>query len=397
MAGLEAVEIIDCLVIGAGVVGLACARELALQGREVVIVEASADIGFGISSRNSEVIHAGIYYPTGSLKARLCLEGKRLLYDYAATRSVAHRRCGKLIVATENSQVDALEGILKKAHANGVSDLRAIASPEAIAKEPALSCVAALESPSTGIIDSHGLMLALLGEAQDHGAMLARLSVVQSLTPASDAGWQLELTIIDQTQLTWAGNAVTKLSALPGEKHQFHAKQVVNAAGLGANRIAALIPGMPKANQPPLYFAKGNYFSLAARCPFSRLIYPLPNEAGLGVHLTLDLAGQGRFGPDVEWVDKENYDVDPQRCESFYAEIRSYWPGLPEGSLQASYAGIRPKLQAPGEAAQDFRIEGPEQHGFPGLVQLLGIESPGLTACLAIAKEVASALRQGSS
>ncbi|NCX13139.1 MAG: NAD(P)/FAD-dependent oxidoreductase [Betaproteobacteria bacterium] len=378
-------EMIDCLVIGAGVVGLACARELALQGREVVIVEASADIGFGISSRNSEVIHAGIYYPTGSLKARLCLEGKRLLYDYAATRSVAHRRCGKLIVATENSQVDALEGILKKAHANGVSDLRAIASPEAIAKEPALSCVAALESPSTGIIDSHGLMLALLGEAQDHGAMLARLSVVQSLTPASDAGWQLELTIIDQTQLTWAGNAVTKLSALPGEKHQFHAKQVVNAAGLGANRIAALIPGMPKANQPPLYFAKGNYFSLAARCPFSRLIYPLPNEAGLGVHLTLDLAGQGRFGPDVEWVQTEDYSVNPQRAEVFYAAIRKYWPDLKDDALQPAYAGIRPKTVPQGSPDADFQVQGPDEHGVAGLVNFYGIESPGLTSSLALA------------
>ena len=386
-------ESVECLVIGAGVVGLACARELALQGKEVVIAEASADIGFGISSRNSEVIHAGIYYPAGSLKARLCVEGKHLLYDYLNQRGIAHRRCGKFIVATDAAQLASLEGILKKAHANGVSDVRPISSLEAISKEAALACVAALESPSTGIVDSHGLMLALLGEAQDHGAMLAQLSVVQALEPSADGGWQVTLSILDQAELLKAGNAVTRLPGLVGEVHHFHAKQVVNAAGLGANRIAALIPGMPKQHQPPLYFAKGNYFALTGRCPFSRLIYPMPNEAGLGVHLTLDLAGQGRFGPDVEWVDEEDYDVDPRRCESFYQEIRAYWPDLADGSLQAAYSGIRPKLQAPGEAAHDFRIEGPEQHRFPGLVQLLGIESPGLTASLAIARLVGAALR----
>lgn len=385
-------ESIECLVIGAGVVGLACARELALQGKDVIIAEASADIGFGISSRNSEVIHAGIYYPAGSLKARLCVEGKYLLYDYLKTRGVAHRRCGKLIVATEPSQLPGLEGILNKAHANGVGDVRQVSALDAISMEPELACVGALESPSTGIVDSHGLMLALLGEAQDHGAMLAQLSVVQSLEPSTDGGWLVSLTILDQAEIQKAGNAVTRLPMLGGEAHQFHARQVINAAGLGANRIAALIPGMPERNQPRLHFAKGSYFSLSGRCPFSRLIYPMPNEAGLGVHLTLDLAGQGRFGPDVEWIVDEDYDVDPRRCESFYREIRSYWPGLADGALQAAYAGIRPKLQAPGEAAHDFRIDGPEQHRFAGLVQLLGIESPGLTASLAIAREVSAAL-----
>ena len=383
-------ETIDCLVIGAGVVGLACAREMAREGKEVVIVEASADIGFGISSRNSEVIHAGIYYPAGSLKAKLCVEGKHLLYEYVQARSVSHRRCGKFIVASESAQLPGLEAILKKAYANGVDDVRAMTAEEAKSKEPALACVAALESPSTGIIDSHGLMLALLGEAQDHEAMLAQLSVVQSLQPLADQSWEVSFKVLDPAQLRLAGNAVTRLPDLPGELHCFHAKQVINAAGLGANRIASLIPGMPKLSQPPLYFAKGNYFSLASRCPFSRLIYPMPNEAGLGVHLTLDLAGQGRFGPDVEWVDHEDYDVDPRRCESFYHEIRSYWPGLADDALQPAYAGIRPKLQAPGESAHDFRIEGPESHGFPGLVQLLGIESPGLTASLAIARMVRS-------
>lgn len=386
-------ESIDCLVIGAGVVGLACARDMARLGREVVIVEGSADMGFGISSRNSEVIHAGIYYPAGSLKAKLCVEGKHLLYDYLQSRALAYRRCGKLIVATEKAQLPGLEAIMRKAHANGVEDVRAISSEEAVRQEPALTCHAALESPSTGILDSHGFMLALLGEAQDHGAMLAQLSVVQSIQALSDESWEVCFKVLDPSQLSLAGNAVTRLPDLAGEMHQLRAKRVINAAGLGANRIAALISGMPPANQPPLYFAKGNYFSLASRCPFSRLIYPMPNEAGLGVHLTLDLAGQGRFGPDVEWVEREDYDVDPKRCESFYQEIRRYWPGLEDGALQPAYAGIRPKLQAPGESAHDFRIEGPEQHGFPGLVQLLGIESPGLTASLAIARSVAAMMR----
>lgn len=383
-------ERIDTLVIGAGVVGLACAREMAQRGHEVVIAEASADLGYGNSSRNSEVIHAGIYYPEKSLKATLCVEGKHRLYAYAQERGVAHRRCGKLIVATEGGQIAALEGVLGKAHANGVVDVREISRHDARKREPELSCVAALESPSTGIIDSHGLMLALLGDAEDCGAMLARFSKVSSLEGGEcGAGWKVRVEVLDERTLAKARNSVLVFSELQGEAHEFRADRVINAAGLGANRIAALVPGMPEAFRPRLYLAKGSYFQLAARCPFSRLIYPVPNDAGLGVHLTLDLAGQGRFGPDVEWIEAETYDVDARRGEVFYREIRAYWPGLPAGALQPGYAGIRPKLQAPGKPAEDFRIDGPQQHGFEGLVNLLGIESPGLTASLAIAERVA--------
>jgi len=386
-------EHLDTLVIGAGVVGLACARAMAQQGREVVIAEASADMGYGNSSRNSEVIHAGIYYPHQSLKAVLCVEGKHLLYTYASQRGIAHRRCGKLIVATEERQLPALDGILRRAHANGVDDVVAISALEAQRREPELSCVAALESPSTGIIDSHGLMLALLGDAEDHGAMLARCSVVRALEWDEGAkAWLVRVEVIDEATLSRMRNAVLCLPDMVGEAHDFRVGRVINAAGLGANRIAAMVPGMPEGCRPPLHLAKGSYFQLSGQCPFSRLIYPMPNEAGLGVHLTLDMAGQGRFGPDVEWVQEEEYAVDASRCTGFYREIRSYWPGLPDDVLRPGYAGIRPKLQAPGEPAQDFRIDGPGQHGFAGLVNLLGIESPGLTASLAIAKRVARLL-----
>jgi len=386
-------EHIDTLVIGAGVVGLACARAMAQQGREVVIVEASADMGYGNSSRNSEVIHAGIYYPHQSLKALLCVEGKHLLYTYASQRGIAHRRCGKLIVATEDRQLSALGEILRKAQLNGVEDVVAISAPEAQRHEPELACVAALESRSTGIIDSHGLMLALLGDAEDHGAMLARCSVVRALEWDEAAkAWRVRVEVIDEGTLAKARNAVLCLPDMVGEAHDFRVDRVINAAGLGANRIAAMVPGMVEECRPSLYLAKGTYFQLSGRCPFSRLIYPMPNESGLGVHLTLDMAGQGRFGPDVEWVQEESYAVDASRCTGFYREIRSYWPGLPDGVLHPGYAGIRPKLQAPGEPAQDFRIDGPAQHGFEGLVNLLGIESPGLTASLAIARRVAGLL-----
>jgi L-2-hydroxyglutarate oxidase LhgO len=386
-------EHIDTLVIGAGVVGLACARTMAQQGHEVVIVEASADLGYGNSSRNSEVIHAGMYYPHQSLKALLCVEGKHDLYAYASQRGIAHRRCGKLIVATEERQLSTLDGILRKAQLNGVDDVVAISARDAQRYEPELVCVAALESPSTGIIDSHGLMLALLGDAEDHGAMLARCSVVRGLERDEAAkAWRVRVEVIDEGTLAKARNAVLCLPGLVGEAHDFRVDRVINAAGLGANRIAAMVPGMPEDCRPSLHLAKGTYFQLSGRCPFSRLIYPMPNESGLGVHLTLDMAGQGRFGPDVEWVQEESYAVDVSRCTGFYQEIRSYWPGLPDGALNPGYAGIRPKLQAPGALAQDFRIDGPGQHGFEGLVNLLGIESPGLTASLAIARCVATLL-----
>lgn len=362
-------ERVDCIIIGAGVVGLAIARKLAMQGREVVLLEAEDRIGTGISSRNSEVIHAGIYYPQGSLKARLCVAGNRTLYAYCAEHHVAHRRCGKLIVATDATQVEALRQLQARASANGV-DLQWLGTEEALHLEPRLHCTAALLSPSTGIIDSHGLMRALCLEAETAGASVVLKSPVLGGRATSQG---LELRV-------GGGEPMTLL-----------ARQVFNAAGLGALGVAHAIEGIPPASLPPLprRFAKGNYFSLTGAAPFSRLVYPIPPLGALGVHLTLDLAGQARFGPDVEWIDREEYDVDPRRADSFYAEVRKYWPGLPDGSLQPAYAGIRPKLHGPGEPMPDFLIQREAEHGVPGLVNLLGIESPGLTACLALADEVA--------
>ena len=359
---------VDTLVVGAGVVGLAIARELSMAGREVVIAERGERFGEATSARNSEVSHAGLYYPPGSSKAHLCVDGRRRLYEYCAQRGVAHRRCGKLIVAAGVDQSPELEKIENRALAAGVDDLRWLTGAQASALEPALHCRTALISPSTGIVDSHGLMLALLGEAEDHGAMLAVMSEARSVEPVAD-GFCVHL-------------------AAAGELLELQCRELVVAAGLGAPALAARIEGYPQERLPRSYLAKGNYFSLAGRCPFSRLIYPIPNEAGLGVHLTLDLAGQGRFGPDVEWVDVEDYRVDPARGERFYAEIREYWPGLPDGALLPGYAGIRPKLAGPDDAARDFVIDGPAEHGLAGLVTLMGIESPGLTACLAIARRV---------
>ena len=361
-------ERVDCVVIGAGVVGLAVARELALAGREVVILETADALGTETSSRNSEVIHAGIYYPPGSAKARLCVQGRALLYRYCEERGIAHRRCGKLIVATAAEQVAALHKIRAQAAANGVHDLRLLTEDEAKAMEPALRCVAALHSPSTGIIDSHGLMLAYLGEAEDHGAMLALHSPVSGGAIAT-GGITLDV-----------GGA---------EPMQIVARTVVNSAGLLAQRTAASLRGFPQDKVPPCYYAKGNYYSLAARSPFTRLIYPVPEAAGLGVHLTLDLAGQARFGPDVEWIAEIDYDVDLSRADGFYRAIRDYWPGLKDGQLAPGYAGVRPKLAGPDQPAGDFLIQGPQQHGVAGLVNLFGIESPGLTASLALAKQVA--------
>jgi L-2-hydroxyglutarate oxidase LhgO len=362
-------EQVDTVVIGAGVVGLAVARALALAGREVVILEAENAIGTGTSSRNSEVIHAGIYYPRGSLKAQLCVEGKRLLYAYCAEHGVPHRRCGKLIVATSEAQRHELDAIRAKAAANGVDDLRLLSRAEALALEPALVCVAALESPSTGIVDSHALMLALQGDAEAHGAMLALCSPVKSGRIEGDH-FVLEV----------AGD----------EPMQLAARRVVNCGGLHAQAIAAALQGFPARCVPPTYYAKGNYYSLAGRAPFSRLIYPVPEAAGLGVHLTLDLGRQARFGPDVEWIDHIDYSVDPKRADSFYSAIRRYWPALADHALAPAYSGIRPKLGAPTEPAADFVIQGPREHGVPGLVNLFGIESPGLTASLAIGARVAA-------
>jgi L-2-hydroxyglutarate oxidase LhgO len=366
------VEQLDAVVIGAGVVGLAVARELALAGREVVILEAEEAIGTHTSSRNSEVIHAGIYYPKGSLKAAACVEGRHLLYEYCRTHGVPHRRCGKLIVASDEAQVGELQGILRKAHDNGATDVVEIPAEEAKRMEPELSCVAALHSPSTGIIDSHALMLAYLGDAESRGAMLALKS-------------QLVGADVDKDGIV--------LHVGGADPMTLKASTVVNSAGLRAPSVAKSIEGYPSELAPRELYAKGNYYSLNRRNPFRRLIYPVPEPGGLGVHVTLDLAGQARFGPDVEWVERISYDVDPKRASRFYAAIRRYWPALPDDSLSPGYAGIRPKTSGPGEPASDFEIQGPRRHGVAGLVHLFGIESPGLTASLAIAKRVLMELR----
>jgi len=360
----------DCAVVGAGVVGLAVARALALEGREVIVLEAEGAIGTGTSSRNSEVIHAGIYYPEGSLKARLCVEGKQLLYDYADQRRLPHRRCGKLIVATSPAQVAQLDAIAAKARANGVDDLVLLTRDQARAMEPALECLAALHSPSTGIVDSHALMLSLQGDLENAGGVVALKSAV---VRAECANGFIVLAAEDGTAL--------------------RCNSVVNAAGLAAPALAQRFEGFPADRVPPAHFAKGNYFTLAGRAPFSRLIYPVPESAGLGVHLTLDLGGQAKFGPDVQWVaSPDDLVVDPKRGDGFYAEVRKYWPGLADGALIPGYAGIRPKISGPGEAARDFVIEGPAAHGVPGLVNLFGIESPGLTSSLAIGRHVTALL-----
>ncbi|MGO9773607.1 MAG: NAD(P)/FAD-dependent oxidoreductase [Roseiarcus sp.] len=364
-------EHVDCIVAGAGVVGLAVARALAARGLDTLIVEKADAIGAETSSRNSEVIHAGVYYPEGSLKAKLCVEGRSLLYRYLVDRGVAHARCGKLVVATAPGQEAALATIAAGANRCGVRDLVALSATEAKRMEPALSCVAALFSPSTGILDSHGLMLALLGDAENAGAILSlRTSVV---------GGRLERDRI----------ALAVRDATTGQGFEIGASCFVNAAGLGANALAGSLVGLDPRCVPGLRYAKGSYFSATGRAPFSRLIYPVPEPGGLGVHLTLDLAGAARFGPDVEWTDALDYRVDPARGDRFYGEIRKYWPELADGTLNPAYSGIRPKLSAPGEANADFRIDGAEVHGVAGLVNLFGIESPGLTSCLAIGEHVA--------
>lgn len=357
----------DCAVIGAGVVGLAVARAIALRGREVFLFDAASSFGTGISSRNSEVIHSGIYYSPGSLKARLCARGRHLLYEYCALRSIPYRRCGKLIVATDESQLDKLNLLAATGQENGVDDLAMLDHAQAIALEPQLRCRTALLSPSTGIVDSHSLMLSLLADAQRAGATAVFHTPVLGGRLAKQ-GVVLSLGGDDPAQMTF--------------------QTVVNCAALGAQALAFAIEGFPAGAVPPLHLAKGNYFSLAGKSPFSRLVYPLPEPGGLGVHLTLDMGGQARFGPDVEWVEREHYEVDPSRADVFYAAIRRYWPALPEASLQPAYAGIRPKLCPPPGREMDFLIQGPEDHGVPGLVNLFGIESPGLTASLAIGEEV---------
>jgi len=363
---------VDTVVVGAGVVGLACARALARSGREVVVLESESAFGTATSARNSEVIHAGLYYPAGSLKARLCVQGKRMLYGFCERHGVSHRRCGKLVVACAPGELPALLKLRQAAEANGVADLQWLSSEAARELEPALACEAALLSPSTGIIDSHGLMLALLGDAEAHGAMLALRSPVEAARVAP-GGFELDV----------GGDTACRLRA----------RTVVNAAGLGACALARRIDGLGTEHVPPSFYAQGAYFTLSGAAPFSHLVYPVPGEAGhLGVHLTLDLGGQARFGPSLRWVHGVDYRVDPADGAGFEAAVRHYWPGLPAGALQPGYAGVRPKITGPGVPAADFRIDGPARHGVPGLVNLFGIESPGLTAALAIADEVIARL-----
>jgi len=359
---------IDCLVIGAGVVGLAVARELALAGREVVITEAAEGIGTQTSARNSEVIHAGIYYPPGSLKARVCVAGRELLYRYLQERSLPHKACGKLIVATSEAQKPALETIMARAKASGVDTLRWLSGAEAKAMEPEVRCEIALLSPETGVVDSHALMLSLLGECEAVGGSLALNTPI--------TGWRRE---VDGFSVDFGGD----------DPATYSVRTVINSAGHGAPKLLGLLDGFPPEHVPAQHYAKGNYFALTGKQPFSHLVYPVPEAAGLGIHATIDMGGRVKFGPDVEWVESDqDLVVDPARAKKFYAAIRTYWPGLPDAALVADYAGIRPKLHGPTEPMPDFRIDGPEVHGVAELVNLLGIESPGLTSSLAIAEIV---------
>lgn len=363
---------VDCIVIGAGVAGLAAARALALGGREVLAVERHAAIGMETSSRNSEVIHAGLYYPTGSLKARLCVQGRDALYTYCEERGIPYRRCGKLIVATSEAQLPKLRQIHEQAIANGCSEVLSLSAEEARRLEPELSCVGALLSPNTGIIDSHAYMLALQGDAERAGAVFAFDSRVRAARLEADG-------------------IVVSVQTSDGSEMEIATSLLVNCAGLWAPHVAGLIDGLDQDQTPRAWFAKGNYYSLGGKAPFSRLVYPVPEPGGLGVHLTLDLGGQARFGPDVEWLDtpegEPDYRVDPERADRFYEEIRAYWPRLPDAALQPAYSGVRPKISGPGDPAADFMFN---SHGCPHYLGLYGIESPGLTAALAIGEHAAA-------
>ncbi|MEA2877331.1 MAG: hypothetical protein QOF14_2527 [Hyphomicrobiales bacterium] len=360
------------LVIGAGAVGLAIARAAALAGHEAIVAEATGGIGNGVSSRNSEVIHAGMYYPTGSLRAKHCVRGRRMLYEFCASHGVPHKKVGKLIVATDEKQTAKIEGIARQGEINGVEGLEFLGGNAARAMEPALNCVAALLSAETGIIDSHSFMLALEGDLEDRGGMIAFNTKIERLVP-SPSGWEV----------TFGG----------AESGALTVDAVINSAGLGAQAIARATEGYAPSRVPRLVLAKGNYFGFMGKPAFSHLIYPAPVEGGLGTHVTLDMAGRMRFGPDVEWLEAESYTVDPKRAESFYASVRTYFPALPDNSLVPDYCGIRPKLTGKGEPAADFLIDGSSGHGLPRLVHLFGIESPGLTSALSIAEDVVSQLQ----
>ena len=365
-------EQVDCAVIGAGVVGLAIAREFAIAGREVIVLEAAEAIGTHTSSRNSEVIHAGLYYPKGSLKARFCVAGKSMLYDYCAGHGVPHSNLGKIVVAVTEDEIDTLKSYVQKAEANEVMDLRWLSREALRELEPAIECVAGFMSPSTGIVDSHALMLAYQGDAENHGASMVLKSPIESGAVGS-------------------GGIVLNVGG--DEPISIACKTVVNSAGLFAQNVARSIEGVPASSIPPQYFAKAHYYTLSGKPPFRRLVYPVASNAHLGVHVTVDMAGQIRFGPDVSWVDSVDYGFDHSREPLFYEAIRKYYPGLKDGQLQPGYTGIRPKVSGPREAAADFIIRGPRDHGVPGLVNLYGIESPGLTASLAIAGHVKALLR----
>lgn len=363
---------IQCIIIGAGVVGLAIARKMAMQGYSTLIVEENEAIGMGISSRNSEVIHAGLYYAPGSLKAKLCVQGKELLYQYCQEKGIEYKRLGKLLVATEEAQLVKLQKIKETAEANGVHDLEFINREQALAMEPNLHCVAALLSPSTGIVDSHGLMLALQGDAENHGAQCVFHSPLLSVDIRDGLFY-----------CQFGGDEAIELSC----------DILINAAGLNAPLLASKFNGLDSQYVPKAYYCKGSYFTLSGKSPFTRLIYPMPNESGLGVHLTLDLGGQAKFGPDTEWIDEINYDMDASRGDSFYEAVRQYWPALPDNALNPGYTGIRPKIVSASEPAADFHISTPTEHHIPNLINLFGIESPGLTSCLAIAEHVYDALK----
>ena len=358
---------VDAVVIGAGVVGLAIARELALRGHETLILEASPTIGSGASSRNSEVIHAGLYYPQGSLRARLCIIGREQLYRFCLEKGIGHRRLGKLIVA-ERGELAQLEALARNARVNRV-ELAWLDAAAARALEPELTCAAALHSPLSGIVDAHGLMLALLADAESAGATLVCRSRVTRIVPAA------------------AGIAIGVNDGAPA----LRARWLINSAGVQAPAVARLIEGLAPEHIPTAFFSKGNYFSLRGRAPFRRLIYPIPEPGGLGIHLTLDLAGRTRFGPDVQWgVGERDFNVDAGRAPSFYAAVRRYWPALADGALEPAYAGVRARIYGPLQSAADFRIDDAARHGITGVLNLFGIESPGLTACLALASEAVS-------
>jgi L-2-hydroxyglutarate oxidase LhgO len=359
------------LVVGAGVVGLAIARAAAIAGHDVILAEAADAIGTGTSSRNSEVIHAGLYYPTGSKRAYHCPRARRMLYAFCASHGVPHRKCGKLVVATNDNEVKRIEEIFQQSQINGCENVTLIDVAAAKRLEPEVACLAAMLSPETGIIDSHRYMLALRGDLEDHGGVVALNTPILRLVQVAD-GWEVHFGGADPQSIT--------------------VDAVVNAAGLGAQKLARATEGYPQERVPKLVLAKGNYFAYAGKPVFSRLVYPTPIHGGLGIHVVLDLAGRMRFGPDVEWIEHENYDVNPNRAPAFYQRIRDYWPGLPDNSLVPDYAGIRPKVTGPGEAAMDFLIDTPQEHGVPRLIQLFGIESPGLTSSLSLGEEVAGYL-----